>query len=111
MTPALAHGSVYCIETTRATICPSPVSGVPAKWQPSAVSQISVPEAIRLKRPFKKLASPAKPTLPMSACVQPGGNDGATGDKELIHSAMTATAFWSTSISGQRRHLQCRRRC
>jgi hypothetical protein len=30
-----------------------------------------------LKRPLKKLASPGKPTVPISACVQFDGSDGA----------------------------------
>ena len=67
---------------------------------------MSVPDAIRLKRPFKKLASPARPTLPISACFQPGGNDGAIRGQGINPFGDDGNRLLVHHVFGQRRHLQ-----
>ena len=42
----------------------------------------------------------------MSACFQPGGNDGAIRDRELIQCAMNGDGVGVGHVAGQRRHLQ-----
>src|SRR5581483_3064489 len=74
MTPALAHGSVLCTPVTRATICPSPVSGTHTYWKASAVAQMSVPDARSVNVPFAIVALPGTPTLPTSWLVHAFGS-------------------------------------
>ena len=68
ITPVFAHGSVPGTLTTRATMSTSPVQGWYTKWNESAVSQMSVPDAKMVKVDPDTPALPATPTLPMSRC-------------------------------------------
>src|SRR5215472_2602290 len=78
ITPALAYTAVFWVDVRRATISPSPSSGVEAKWNESAVPQISEPAPLTVKTPLANVAVPARPVWPTSWLVQPRGRAAVT---------------------------------
>jgi hypothetical protein len=76
MTPALAHGSVFCSAVTRATRTPSPLKCAEAKWNWSAAFQMSDPPPLtdQPRPPRLEAALPANPGPPMSPSDHPSGS-------------------------------------
>src|SRR5262249_56723286 len=74
ITPALAHGSVFVREFTRAMMLASPVRGWEAKLKASLFPQMSAPEPITVNEVPSPLAVPAPPTAPTSWSDQGAGN-------------------------------------
>ena len=77
--PALAHGSEFASESTRASIEKLPVTLFHAKWKASAIAQISRPLALTVNDSPPSagpspVALPAMPTAPTSACDHPFGS-------------------------------------
>ena len=67
MTPAFVQKSGLLRLATRATISPSPASGLYKYWNESAVPQMSLPEAFTEYVPLpSKVALPGEPTAPIS---------------------------------------------
>src|SRR5882762_7604656 len=79
MSPALAHGSVFCKLVTLAVIVPSPSKVVLAKLNWSAAFQISEPPPLTVQLPLLYAADPPKAGEPMSASLQPEGRAAQVG--------------------------------
>ncbi len=74
ITPAFAHADVLVCEIARATIDPSVGSVCQAKWNASAVDQMSPPPPWTVQVPAVSDCAPVTPVEPMSAQVQPVGH-------------------------------------
>ena len=74
ITPAFAHGDVFVCEIARATIDPFVGSVCQAKWNASAVDQMSPPPPWIVQVPLVSDCVPVTPVEPMSAQVQPVGH-------------------------------------
>ena len=74
ITPAFAHGEVLVWEIARAAIDPSVGRVCQAKWNASAVDQMSPPPPWTVQVPAVSDCEPVTPVEPMSAQVQPAGH-------------------------------------
>jgi hypothetical protein len=83
ITPALAQEWVFCWLLTRATTSPSPDIGTDAKWNASAVPQMSAPEPEMVIVEPEAAKLPVAPTDPMSLDVQMIAGAGSTTEIEI----------------------------